>query len=201
MAEKGEAKWITVTSKRVPPKANISGFSSNRSFLRVSYPDIDWPFLQRIYGWSATQWQAWARTNITVKAKGGDGDRSRPIQIFTDHVIELKIDGERYFGGDFFAYRRTPLILWLPPGNHLLELRLIRDVRSMGGLDTDPAVEVNIEIREALGFLELLEGSILLSDVVSGQFAMNLGSITVINTGLEDVVVDNIQAGDVRVFS
>jgi hypothetical protein len=200
---KGEARWSVVSAKLVASKTLSPANESSTVSLRVSFPQVEWPFLQRIYGWSATQWQGWARGSIrvnplpTVDRLSGVSAGPVPILLYSEHVLELIVDGVRYYGGDFFAYRRAPLLLQLEPGEHLLEVRLVRDVRSMGGLDNDPAVEVILEGRLARQELEVQNESLLVSDVVEGMFAGEAASVGVTNTGSGDLIVTGLTALDV----
>ena len=81
--------------------------------LTVSFPGIDWPFLQSVYGWAALQYQAWARGRLVVES-----EKPQKIVLHTDHVLEFWIDDRSYFGGDFYAFRNAPLVLDLFPGEH-----------------------------------------------------------------------------------
>lgn len=81
--------------------------------LSFGFPGIDWPFLQSVYGWSAFQYQAWARGKLTV-----EDETEQKVVLYTDHVIEFWVDDRPTFGGDFYAFRNAPLILHLSPGEH-----------------------------------------------------------------------------------
>lgn len=185
------------------PLSTVGLRQSSQQSLRVSFPQTDWQFLQRIYGWSATQWQAWARGEIVVKPNIDQPIRQEqqrfPVLLFSENVVEFVVDGTRHWGGDFFSYRRAPLLLWLTPGSHVIDVRLVRDVRSMGGLDNDPAVTVNLEARLAIEELEVREGSVLVSDVIDGTFVSAHASVGVTNTAASDIFVTGMSALDVSV--
>jgi predicted esterase len=138
---------------------------------------VDWTFLQAVYGWSALQYQAWARGEILINA-----DKEQTIFLYTDHVLEYAIDGTRHFGGDFYAFRKAPLVLHLTPGRHVIDLRLVRDVRAMGGVGA-PTIDVDLELEAVNSTLELGSDRIMISDVVNGRIASPLGSVTVRNNG------------------
>ena len=117
--------------------------------LNVSFPEVDWSSLQSVYGWSALQYQAWARGYLEVNRLHG-----QTIALFACGLLEFSVDGERHFGGDFYGYRRVPVILHLSPGKHTLDLRLVRDVRALGA-SSQPTIEVEVEAEERqqlLGF-------------------------------------------------
>ena len=88
--------------------------------LTVSFPDIDWPFLQSIYGWSALQYQVWARGNLVVEA-----ETQQTVVLYTDRLIEFWVDHRPSFGGDFYALRNAPLVLHLSPGEHKMGLCIL----------------------------------------------------------------------------
>jgi predicted esterase len=144
---------------------------------------VDWKFLQAVYGWSALQWQAWARGEIVVQA-----DAPVNAVLFTDHVIEYALDGVRHSGGDFYAFRKAPLVVTLTPGKHVLDLRLIRDVRAMGGIG-EPTVDVDIEIVPTKARVEQSEEEILVSDAVDGVLPSPYGTIAIRNGGQDWIEV------------
>lgn len=94
-------------------------------------------------------------------------------------MLEFWIDDEHHFGGDFYTYRRAPLILRLDPGSHRLNIRLIRDVRAMGAIG-EPSLHVKLEAQESPGGLAF-SGKPLLPDIVGGKLASNLASVSVRN--------------------
>lgn len=159
--------------------------------LEVNFGEVDWSFHQKVYGWSALQYQAWARGYIEI-----NGPATEDVVLYTDGLLEFNIDGIPYFGGDFYSQRRAPAVLHLEPGRHQLDLRLTRDVRAMGGID-QPSIEVKLEARISEQPLELSEDGILISDVVSGKFVSSLGSITIRNNVQNDLKVIGIQSTDV----
>lgn len=159
--------------------------------LRVGFPDVDWPFLQSIYGWAALQWQAWARGSIIVT---DDGPHN--YIFYTDDILEMWLDGEPYFGGDYYSFRRAPLVLRLAPGKHQLDVRLVRDVRVMGGVG-EPVVEVQLELRKVEADIEVDEDRLIISDVVEGHLAGRYASLPVTATGDRDVEFLGIELADV----
>ncbi|MCJ1285379.1 hypothetical protein MMC26_004719 [Xylographa opegraphella] len=143
--------------------------------MTFQFPHIDWKFLQSIYGWSALQFQAWARGDLLIEAS-----MPQAVVFHTDNVLEFFIDGEPYFGGDFYAYRRAPLVLQLKPGTHRIDVRLIRDVRAMGGI-LPPTLRVNIKAEFSAEKLAVLSDKMILPDLVDGKLASHQGSVSVRN--------------------
>ena len=179
----GSVGWSACT-------AHADKITSNRTDLKfvVNYPNIDWNFLQSIYGWAALQYQAWARGEIAIIS-----ETVQTIVLYTDYILEFWIDDELYFGGDLYAYRRAPLILRLDPGLHRIDLRLIRDVRAMGGIG-EPDIQVQIGAHVSAGGLVLSEEALLLPDIVSGKLASRLGSVPIRNEDTEWIEVVGIES-------
>ena len=96
-----------------------------------AFGEVDWQTLRSYYGWSALQYQGWARTNITVIKP-----TTHSVAIYTDGILEFWFGDRHFFGGDFYSYRRAPVIIPLAVGVHRFDVRLTRDVRAMGGSDS-----------------------------------------------------------------
>lgn len=150
--------------------------------LEFSFPDVDWSLLQSAYGWAALQWQAWARGTIFVD----ENQTLTRLLIFMEHILEYAVDGERVFGGDLYGFRRAPLVLYLGPGYHTVDLRLICDVRAMGGVG-DPTVGALLEIQTVIEEVVVLEDSAIVPTIVSGHLASPYASVTVCNKGRDPI--------------
>lgn len=143
--------------------------------LNIAFPVVDWAFQQSVYGWAAFQYQAFARGSITVT-----GHFSCRVALYTDHVLEFAVNDEPSFGGDFYGFRRAPLIVDLVPGKNKIELRLIRDVRSMGGVGP-PSIPVRLGAQLCTAVLKVVEESAVLPDVINTKLITPYGSIIVRN--------------------
>ncbi|KAL4879998.1 hypothetical protein BJY04DRAFT_208288 [Aspergillus karnatakaensis] len=141
-------------------RANVTDSPGGRSraTLQISFPNVEWGFLQSVYGWSALQYQDWSRGYLHL-----NGSDNQTFAVFTDGILEFSIDGQRHFGGDFYSYRRAPLIVTLAPGEHVIELRLIRDVRTMGG-EGHPVLDAVLEVEVRHGMLAIDEQSLLIPE-------------------------------------
>lgn len=141
----------------------------------LEFPDADWEFAQKIYGWSAFQFQAWLKGHIlnfhTV---------NRTVKLYPDSVLELWINDIHVFGGDFLGFGRAPVIVQLQPGLNEINVRLVREVRSMGG-SFPPTIRASLRAQLVFDRLEVDHDSVMLSDVVHGHFCSRYGSITVRN--------------------
>ncbi|EAW14667.1 uncharacterized protein ACLA_000780 [Aspergillus clavatus NRRL 1] len=140
LATNGSVKWGT-TQARI----YFLALGQAKARFQVKFPEIDWEFLQAVYGWSALQYQNWARGSLRLAI----------------------------FRRGFYGYRTAPVILELTPGGHMIELRLIRDVRTLGAV-AEPIIAVTIEVEIRRKPLTVDEESLLLPDVSRGK----LGKVT-----------------------
>jgi len=161
--------------------------------LDVTFPDVDWQWLRDTYGWAALQWQAWARGEIYIQHENVD-----VLILNTGGVLEYWIDDQHYFGGDFYGFRKVPVTLRLSQGVHRFDVKLVREIRSMGGVG-DPDVKVNLELRRSRRGLvrtnpEFDEG-VLISDLIGGDYgplASGYASVMVRNDAGHDIYVTGI---------
>lgn len=160
--------------------------------LIVGFPEVDWDFMRSIYGWAAIQYQAWARGNLFV-----DADSPQTLLLYSDNVLEFWVDDQLHFGGDFYGYRIAPLVLHLEPGYHKVDVRLVRDVRAMGGIG-EPSLCVRMEAQKANGGVVVV-GDLLLPDLVDGKLASHVGSVTIRSEENEWIEVWDIQSIDVSI--
>ncbi|KAF2269009.1 hypothetical protein CC78DRAFT_540444 [Lojkania enalia] len=181
----GTAKWSVIQAKQTTSTAT----SANAS-LSVSYSSVDWDFLKLVYGWAAVQYQAWARGEIII-----GGNEIQHVILYTDWILEFWVNDTHYFGGDFFTFRKAPPVLYLTPGTHRIDIRLVRDVRALGGIN-NPTIDVLVDLQKASGTLELAKPGILMSDVVDGRLASPAGSVVLRNSGEGDVEIVHVQSSD-----
>ncbi|KAH4318194.1 hypothetical protein HBH64_135290 [Parastagonospora nodorum] len=182
----GTATWNVTEASKI----SSSSVSANAS-LSVSYSNVDWNFLKNIYGWAAVQYQAWARGELII-----GGNDTQHVVLHTDAILEYWVDGQHYFGGDQYTFRKAPPVLHLTPGSHRIDLRLVRDVRAFGGI-LAPTIDVVVDVQQASGTLELAKPGILMSDVVDGKLASPIASVSLRNSGAADIEVVGIQAANV----
>ena len=190
IAASGRVFWSTHQLERSSNCGEIAEAS-----LLVSFPDIDWTFLQSVYGWAALQYQAWARGHLTIAAS-----TARSIILYADNVLEFWVDDQHYFGGDYYAYRRAPLVLHLSPGNHNVNIRLIRDVRVTGAIG-EPKTSITLKAEGSNSSLALVVHKALIPDVVNGAFATPFASIPVRNEGRKPINILKVAANVVRPFA
>lgn len=166
LAVNGSVKWKTA-------RALSHNFApgKTRTELHVSFPEIDWKFTQAVYGWSALQYQAWARGSLNT---GHWAPQS--VAIFTSGLLEIVIDGKRHFGGDFYNYGTVPIIIDLSTGDHAVELRLVRDVRASGAIG-EPTIVVSLAAEIRNEPLSADNESLLLPDMCLGKLGTPWASI------------------------
>jgi predicted esterase len=163
-----------------------------RAVLSVGFPEIDWQWLRDTYGWAALQWQAWARGDIFVE------NEVDVLILNAEGILEFYLDDVHYYGGDFYGYKKAPLTLRLKDGAHRLDVKLVRDIRSMGGLG-EPTVDVRLELQQSRPVLvrtdpDFDEG-VLISDVIGGAWgplAGSYASVTVRNDAATGIEIDGI---------
>ena len=154
--------------------------------LNLQYADVDWHFAQQIYGWSALQFQAWV-----VGELFWSGSVPQTALLYMANILELWFSDDHIFGGDFYGFRRAPVVVHLQPGINVVRVRLLGDIRSMGGgfpLD----LRARLEIKIVHDLLAIDEHGVLLPDAIGGHFCSPFGSITVRNQGDKWVKIDHI---------
>jgi hypothetical protein len=112
------------------------------------------------------------------------------VHLHCPGVLEVIVNGRRHFGGDFYSFRRAPIVFRVLPGEHVLhqiDVRLIRDVRAMGGNDAN--IDVQLEVQAVKTDVELVQDSLLISDIVNGKLASDLGSVIIRNNGEKPAIV------------
>lgn len=166
----GRVRW-----SHTRPELAEKELGSTASFNVTFRDTVDWEFLQQVYGWAAKQWQGWTRGEIFVSSKA-------PVRvaILMEEILEFKLDGISHFGGNFLATRKVPLFVTLSHGRHILEARLIREVRSMGGIGPADFL-FTIEIVPVEAGSGVKAHDLLISDVVNGVLATDWAAITITN--------------------
>ncbi|KAK6429413.1 hypothetical protein LTR95_014437, partial [Oleoguttula sp. CCFEE 5521] len=199
LAANGTVSW-TSTTGTVPETDHHAQLG-----MVVRFPEVDWKFQQQVYGWIALQWQAWARGEFTVH-----GIESATFNFQADSILEYWIDDEHHWGGDFYETGRAPLVLHLKPGLHRIDLRVIREVRAMGGITDDPRVDLRLQLHKQNSAKPLIQcGSVLVSDFITpsseykdsvmsaGGFANWYASMLLRNNAAKgEITIENISMQD-----
>ena len=193
MSFNGSVAWSTTKARLSDPDPAYASAE-----LSVSFTEIDWRLLQDVYGWAALQWQGWARGDIYVQS-----EELKTLAFHSEQVIEFWIDGEHHYGADYYGYGRVPLTLHLEPGVHRVDVRLVRDVRAMGGVG-EPSINVSLRLQSSDEWLKpvLLRpgdpyGWVLHSDLADGDYgpmASPYGSVMLRNDAQTDAHILGIDA-------
>lgn len=152
----------------------------------IGYPQLDWDFLRSIYGWTALQYQTWVRGELLNSAPV-----IQRIVLYTSNILELWINNEFVFGGDFFGFERAPVVLDLQPGQNIVNVRLIRDVRANGG-EIPPTIKASLRAELVAPGNSVFQSNTLLPDVVDGQLPSQYGSVTIRNQGFSPITVKGL---------
>jgi hypothetical protein len=136
----GTVYFRTLTASPLIVKNDMHGRN-----IPVSFPDVDWTMLEKVFGWSALQFQAWIRGYIHIPKDGRYG-------LWIGNAVEFYLDGIYYDAGnlydaDVFRFNRGGLFLELSAGTHVLEIRVINDIRAFGG-QIPPKVDVQVALRK-----------------------------------------------------
>lgn len=173
------------SSRTFSTRAANSGTSID---LTADFPDVDWVFAQRIYGWSALQYQGWLKGHIV----NAESVKCRVV-VYPDNILEFWINDYHVFGGDFYAFQRAPVVLDLQPGLNNVSIRFVRDVRSMGGA-LPPDIQARLRVEIAPSPVKIVQDSVVLPDVVNERFCSQYGSLLVRNQGSTWIEVRQITA-------
>lgn len=188
LAPQGSVSWQHVDSE-----ALASSFQAHGVSVKVSFPDVDWVLLQKVYGWAALQYQCWVRGYFEISSPSG---AKTTIALHVSPAVDVWIDDEAFCGGDLYGYHKAPIILHLETGKHRIDARLAYDVRFMGGKIT-PDITLSVDMKLPADDQVLLPGDVLLSDAVDGVLVGNLVSVTVTNGASYTVRVTRIEDVDV----
>lgn len=164
--------------------------------MTIGFDNVDWDNLRSIYGWSGIQFQAWARGSLDVRANPDERSDQITIALYVWSVGEFWIDDIQYFGGDFYGYRRAPVVLQLAPGRHKFDVRVTHDIRNFGG-GMPPMVAFEVEARVSPGGLIVVPEGVVVSDLVEGRIAGKWVSVPLRNDAGSWIEVLEIISADV----
>ena len=185
LAINGSVEWSTLQTE------NLINHKWCETSLVFSFPNVDWANLQKVYGWAALQYQGWARGSLMIHHES-----TQTVILYTDGLLEFWIDDKPHFGGDFYAYRRAPLVLRLDPGLHRLDLRFVREVRTMGGVGI-PTMQIRLKATISGGGLSVMADGFLAPDIIDHVLVGRLASIPVRNDGVKRIEIVSVDSVDV----
>lgn len=187
LTQGGTASWSTIRSTN---ERSASRYSAS---LSVGFSNVDWTLLKSFYGWAAIQFQGWARGYVDVS---GSSDSESALALYSERILEFWIDDKHYFGGDFYGYNNVATVVHLKPGRHQIDVRLVFDVRAMGGVG-DPVLDIKLTAVRATDALEVVENSLVISDIVNDNLASPIASLAVRNNALSTIAITEIGAVEV----
>lgn len=169
-------------------------FKSTKGVITVGFDNTDWDSLRSVYGWSGTQFQAWARGSLDICDDTGNESKVTVI-LHVSNVGEFWVDNEHYFGGDFYGYHRAPIVLHLAPGKHKLDVRVTHDIRNFGGM-MPPRISFEVYASATTGMLVAIPDSIVVSDLVEGKLVGELASIPLRNDARSWIEILEVAGND-----
>ncbi|KAF8544465.1 hypothetical protein BDD12DRAFT_872710 [Trichophaea hybrida] len=176
----GVAKWNTTSAVVDVGTARVG----------VAFENVDWNTLRSVYGWSGIQYQAWARGSLEIC-----GTVETAVVVYINNVGEFWIDNVQYFGGDFYGYRRAPVVVKLKPGRHKVDVRVTHDIRNFGG-GMPPVLSFTIEAHGSKEGLVAVPENAVVPDVVEGKLVGEWVSVPLRNEAAEWVKVVGVEGKD-----
>src|SRR5947207_7896142 len=176
--------------------------------IPVSFSNVDWEVLQKAFGWSALQFQAWIRGSFHIPREGRYG-------MWIGSAVEFYLDGIYYdvgnlYDADVVQFSRGGLFIDLLSVEHVLEIRVVNDIRAFGG-QVPPKVEVQVALRKVTDDLVVADydthGGWVVPTVIDmkrketwrndGCVAGEWASFALRNEGREWIVITDLRDGEV----
>ncbi|KAI9027606.1 hypothetical protein CLU79DRAFT_832973 [Phycomyces nitens] len=153
----------------------------------IDFPHVRWHENTVPFGWSIEQYQAWARTVLVL-------DQPTTFLMQVKGVSEFYINTTRY-SGDFYGYGTIRHVVRLGKGLHMVQVRMVHDVRVNGGGQYPPQCSFKVLLDKIdNGDIEggmvcpknhELEPDILVPSYLAGMgFAGQYGSVSLQNCGV-----------------
>ena len=191
LAINGTAKW-NISSHTPHENEDAAKVTVN-----VGFSNVDWDNLRSTYGWAGIQFQAWSRGYLEVCS---EDTRDTTVALYINNVGEFWIDEKQYFGGDFYGYRRAPVVVRLSPGRHRVDVRVTHDIRNFGG-GMPPVLSFSTEAKKAAGGLVAVPEHAVVADVVDGKIVGEWASVPLRNEGHNWIEIDEVNGDNVCLAS
>ncbi|KAL0084052.1 hypothetical protein F4703DRAFT_1858238 [Phycomyces blakesleeanus] len=164
----------------------------------INFPHVRWQENTVPFGWSIEQYQAWARTVLVL-------DQPTTFLMQVKGVSEFYINTTRY-SGDCYGYGTIRHVIRLEKGLHMIQVRMIHDVRVNGGGHYPPQCSFRVFL-DKIENSELDGGVVCLKDYTSLEvehdilvpsyladlgFAGQYGSVSLQNYGLSPLRIKSI---------
>jgi len=180
----GIAKWNTTNAV----------LDAGRARVDVAFENVDWNTLRSIYGWSGIQYQAWARGSLEIC-----GTADTTVVVYINNVGEFWINNVQYFGGDFYGYKRAPVVVKLKPGRHRVDVRITHDIRNFGD-EMPPVLSFTVDAHKSKEGLVAVPEKAVVSDIVEGKLVGEWASMSLRNEATGWVEVIGVEGKDVRIL-
>ncbi len=118
---------------------------------------------------------------------------SQRVIFLADNVLELWVNDMHIFGADFYGFGKAPIVVDLQPGINEVSIRLIREVRSMGGIPP-PTIHASVRAEVVSHHLQVVAESVILPDVVNERLCSRYGSVVVRNQADSWITVRQLYA-------
>lgn len=151
--------------------------------IAVHHSNVDWNFAREIYGWTALQYQTWIRGDLI-----NDHNQTLKLRFNPSDIIEFHFNGEHFFGGDFFGFGRAPVVLEAHPGRNRIDIRLVREIRSMG-VAMPPDLEVDLVMELVKKEVIIMPQSFIFPDLLHDDLASTYASMTLVNQMDEEIEI------------
>ncbi|CAO3591357.1 unnamed protein product [Absidia cylindrospora] len=135
----------------------------------IPFPDVRWEQNDIPFGWSIENYQVWCRGTLKITKQSS-------VLIQLHGVASFYIDQKRY-SGDLYDYKTTSHWVELEKGTHLLETRLVHDVRVFGGGNNKQGPQCQFSITvHPLDYSSNNNTALLLDDTTTAAMATTLFS-------------------------
>ncbi|CAG8603717.1 1861_t:CDS:2, partial [Racocetra fulgida] len=112
-----------------------------------------------------------------------DESDSIPVLVQCQNVGDFYVDDRRLFG-DVYGYKNSWHVLYLHPGMHVINVRLVNEIRIFGG-KIPPDIRFQCFIKklelQQIGAM-VLDHTIIVPDLVDGFLAGKFASVAILNT-------------------
>lgn len=129
-----------------------------------------------------------------------DAKTTQIVTLYTDGVLEFRVDGNHHFGGDHYGFRKAPVVLHLSPGHHQIDIRLVRDVRAMGATGP-PSIHPRLELELSKLAAIAVPDQLIIADIVEGTLVSPYASMPVRNTGKSAITILRINGKTVSHYN
>ncbi|ORX36656.1 hypothetical protein BD324DRAFT_626687 [Kockovaella imperatae] len=158
--------------------------------LDIAFHGINWKQYRSDHGWASLQHQVLARGRFHLPGRPDEGDVAFKVDLlqgveYAFVPVEGRVDlPVKWYQGDIYSFGTTPSglkdagqtsnysrSLAFPPGEYIMLIRAIYEIRLFGdpGLDKVPTINLTIRTERQAQKVELLTGLEIVPSVVEGR--------------------------------